>query len=178
MLLLVLVHELFCCYEYFCCRLNISLWSSVTLGLRAVTNTLAFCCRFYIFGLISFPPLTDTLPPPMLVLLHNSTFLFRQAFDEQHAPEAAAELMCCWAADSSKLLRPLSRMIVQGVDSTSHVDVDSWLVAMRSWLELEDTLQVRWWSFRVVPRLSDSVAYVPPPGQLWRFGKGCNVFVL
>lgn len=65
-----------------------------------------------------------------------------QAFEEQHAPEAAAELMCSWATDSSKLLRPLSSMLVQGVDTTAFVDLDSWLLALRSWLEVEDTLKV------------------------------------
>lgn len=50
--------------------------------------------------------------------------------------------MCAWAADSSKLLRPLSRMIVQGVDTTAFVDLDSWLLPFRRWLELDDTLQV------------------------------------
>lgn len=65
-----------------------------------------------------------------------------QAFEEQHAPEAAADLMCSWAADSSNLLRPLSRMIVLGVDSTPFADVDSWLLALRAWLEVDDTLQV------------------------------------
>lgn len=98
----------------------------------------AVAAVFFFFNLTSLPPLTHTIPG----YCTTPRFFFRQAFDEQHAPEAAAELMCSWAADSSKLLRPLSRMIVQGVDSTSHVDVDSWLVAMRSWLELEDTLQV------------------------------------
>lgn len=65
-----------------------------------------------------------------------------QAFEEQHAPEAAAELMCSWATDSSKLVRPLSSMIVQGIDATAFVDLDSWLLALRSWLEIEDTLKV------------------------------------
>ena len=92
----------------------------------------------------ALPNLTRTTPTAVvgaIVQLHR--YSFRQAFEEQHDPEAAAELMCSWAADSSKLLRPLSRMVVQGVDTTSFVDVDSWLLAMRSWLELEDTLQVR-----------------------------------
>lgn len=65
-----------------------------------------------------------------------------QAFEEHHAPAAAAELMCSWAADGSKLLRPLSRMIVLGVDSTPFAEVDSWLLALRAWLEVADTLQV------------------------------------
>lgn len=50
--------------------------------------------------------------------------------------------MCSWAADASKLLRPLSRLIVQGVDSTPFADVDSWLLALRAWLEVDDTLKV------------------------------------
>lgn len=50
--------------------------------------------------------------------------------------------MCSWAADSSKLLRPLSRIIVQGIDMTPFADVDSWLMALRAWLEVDDTLQV------------------------------------
>lgn len=66
-----------------------------------------------------------------------------QAFDEHHAPEAAAELMCSWAYGSSKLLRPLSRIIVQGVDTTTFSELDSWLLAMKKWLELDDLLQVR-----------------------------------
>lgn len=68
--------------------------------------------------------------------------LLSQAFEEHHAPEAAADLMCSWAADGPKLLRPLSRLIVQGVDSTPFADVDSWLLALRSWLEINDTLKV------------------------------------
>lgn len=50
--------------------------------------------------------------------------------------------MCAWAADSPKLLQPLSRMIVQGVDTTALVDVESWLLGLRKWLELDDSLQV------------------------------------
>lgn len=50
--------------------------------------------------------------------------------------------MCSWAADASNLLRPLSRLIVQGVDSTPFADVDSWLLALRAWLEVDDTLKV------------------------------------
>lgn len=50
--------------------------------------------------------------------------------------------MCTWAADSSKLLRPLSRVMVLGVDSTPFADVDSWLLGLRAWLEIDDTLQV------------------------------------
>lgn len=33
-------------------------------------------------------------------------------------------------------------MIVLGVDSTPFADVDSWLLALRAWLEVDDTLQV------------------------------------
>lgn len=51
--------------------------------------------------------------------------------------------MCSWAADSCKLLRPLSRMLVRGVDSSSFMDLDSWLLGLRRWLELDDTLRVR-----------------------------------
>lgn len=65
-----------------------------------------------------------------------------QAFEEHHAPDAAAELMCAWAADSSKLLRPLSLVMVQGIDAAAFVDVEGWLLAVRRWLELDDTLQV------------------------------------
>ncbi|CAM9654694.1 unnamed protein product, partial [Ectocarpus fasciculatus] len=72
----------------------------------------------------------------------NCETLYDLAFEEHHAPEAAAELMCSWAADASKLLRPLSRLIVQGVDSTPFADVDSWLLALRAWLEVDDTLKV------------------------------------
>lgn len=68
-----------------------------------------------------------------------------QAFEEHHAPEAAADLMCSWAADGPKLLRPLSRLIVQGVDSTPFADVDSWLLALRTWLDIDDTLKVMHW---------------------------------
>ncbi|CAM9294212.1 unnamed protein product [Scytosiphon promiscuus] len=72
----------------------------------------------------------------------NCEALYELAFEEHHAPEAAADLMCSWAADGPKLLRPLSRLIVQGVDSTPYADIDSWLSALRGWLEINDTLKV------------------------------------
>lgn len=61
--------------------------------------------------------------------------------------------MCSWAADSSKLLRPLSRMVVLGVDNTPFADVDSWLLALRAWLEVADTLQVLTSACRQTDRL-------------------------
>lgn len=148
----MMMYEVYCPYEYCCCRqkhyLRSFLRQTVCFvpGIRQVLlldcHQLFAVTAVFFVDVTSLPPLTHDTYHPCWCYCTTPRLFFRQAFDEQHAPEAAAELMCSWAADSSKLLRPLSRMIVQGVDSTSHVDVDSWLIAMRSWLELEDTLQV------------------------------------
>lgn len=92
---------------------------------------------------------------------------FLKAFEEDHAPEAAAELMCNWAVGSSKLVRPLSGMLLAGIESSSYTDVDTWMGAIRRWLEVEDTLQVKFTCYV-------NVAAPPPPAPAPQVEKDCS----
>ncbi|CAM9288215.1 unnamed protein product [Choristocarpus tenellus] len=72
----------------------------------------------------------------------SSSLFYKQALEDNHAPEEALEVMCGWAKDSSKLLLPFSRMVVQGVDNTNYPDLRPWLMGLRAWLAVDDNLQV------------------------------------
>ncbi|CAM9156153.1 unnamed protein product, partial [Discosporangium mesarthrocarpum] len=66
---------------------------------------------------------------------------FEQAFEDNHAPDEAAEVMCGWARGSMKLLLPFSRLLREGVENSRYPDLRPWLMALKAWLALDDGLE-------------------------------------